>query len=222
MMRLAFMATRTLATFMAIAILLSIFARAQSRTNVTLQMPHSYNPLKPYVPDKVPAPALANSSRIDHLVRDGKLYLTLKDAIALALENNLDLAIARYNIPIADTDLLRTKAGGFFRGVNTGVVQGTPGGGVGGYGAGAPGAGAGGTTGGAGGAGAGASGLVQSTHWARARRSRLTIRPSMRILASSIRPRLSRTSASTAFRLYSSIQRRSMLVIRRLSRQAPR
>ena len=45
-----------------------------------------------------------------------KLYLTLKDAIALALENNLDLAIARCNIPIADTDLLRTKAGGFFRG----------------------------------------------------------------------------------------------------------
>ncbi len=97
------------------------------------------------------------------MVRDGKLYLTLKDAIALALENNLDLAIARYNIPIADTDLLRTKAGGFFRGVNTGVVQGTPGGGVGGYGAGAPGAGAGGTSGGAGGAGAGASGIVQST-----------------------------------------------------------
>jgi multidrug efflux system outer membrane protein len=91
------------------------------------------------------------------------LYLTLQDAIALALENNLDLAIARYNMPIADTDLLRTKAGGSFRGVNTGVVQGTPGGGVGGYGAGAPGAGAGGTTGGAGGAGAGASGLVQST-----------------------------------------------------------
>jgi len=163
MMRPVFMATRTLATCLAIAILFSIFAQAQSRTNVTLQMPHSYNPLNPYTPDEVPAPALANSSRIDQLVRDGKLYLTLKDAIALALENNLDLAIARYNIPIADTDLLRTKAGGFFRGVNTGVVQGTPGGGVGGYGAGAPGAGAGGTTGGAGGAGAGASGLVQST-----------------------------------------------------------
>jgi outer membrane protein TolC len=96
-------------------------------------------------------------------MRDGKLYISLQDAIALALENNLDLAIARYNLPIADTDILRTKAGGFFRGVNTGVVQGTPGGGVGGFGAGAPGAGAGGTTGGAGGAGAGASGLVQST-----------------------------------------------------------
>src|ERR1700692_4963108 len=60
-------------------------------------------------------------------------------------------------------DILRTRAGGIFRGVNTGVVQGTPGGGVGGFGTGAPGAGAGGTTGGAGGAGAGASGLVQST-----------------------------------------------------------
>jgi outer membrane protein TolC len=96
-------------------------------------------------------------------VREGKLYISLQDAITLALENNLDLAIARYNLPIADTDILRTKAGGSFRGVNTGVVQGTPGGGVGGFGTGAPGAGAGGTTGGAGGAGAGAAGLVQST-----------------------------------------------------------
>jgi len=89
--------------------------------------------------------------------------LSLKDAIRLALQNNLDIAIARYNLPIADMDILRTKAGGVFRGVNAGVVQGTPGGGVGGFGTGAPGAGAGGTTAGAGGAGAGASGLVQST-----------------------------------------------------------
>ena len=111
----------------------------------------------------VPEPQLANSARLDQLIRDGKLYISLKDAISLALENNLDISIARYNLPIADTDILRTKAGASFRGVNTGVVQGTPGGGVGGFGTGAPGAGAGGTTGGAGGAGAGASGLVQST-----------------------------------------------------------
>jgi outer membrane protein TolC len=113
--------------------------------------------------EQVAEPVLTNSPRLDRLIRDGKLYLSMKDAIDLALENNLDLAIARYNLPIADTDLLRTKAGGSFRGVNTGVVQGTPGGGIGGFGAGAPGAGAGGTTSGAGGAGAGASGLVQST-----------------------------------------------------------
>ena len=108
-------------------------------------------------------PNLANSPRIDQLVQNGELVLSLKDAIALALENNLDLAIARYNIPIAQADILRTQAGGSFRGVNTGVVQNTPGGGVGGFGSGSSGAGAGGTSGGAGGAGSGASGLVQST-----------------------------------------------------------
>ena len=136
---------------------------ASTAPRLQFEMPKSHNPLDAYSPDTVPEPQLANSTRLVQLVRDGKLYLSLKDAIDLALENNLDLAIARYNLPIADTDILRTQAGGFFRGVNTGVVQGTPGGGVGGFGTGAPGAGAGGTSGGAGGAGAGASGLVQST-----------------------------------------------------------
>lgn len=125
------------------------------------EMQKSRSPFSAYSPETVPEPPLANSPRLVELIRDGKLYLSLKDAIDLALENNLDLAIARYNLPIADTDILRTQAGGFFRGVNTGVVQGTPGGGVGGFGTGAPGAG--GTSSGAGGAGAGASGLVQST-----------------------------------------------------------
>ncbi len=135
----------------------------QGAMRLQFEMPKSRNPLHAYEPDTVPEPALSNSARLDRLIKDGTLYITLKDAIDLALEDNLDLAIARYNLPIANTDILRTKAGGFFRGVNTGVVQGTPGGGVGGFGTGAPGAGAGGTTGGAGGAGAGASGLVQST-----------------------------------------------------------
>jgi outer membrane protein TolC len=128
-----------------------------------LDIPHSSNPFHAYRPTLVPQPNLANSPRIDTLVKDGVLELSLKDAIALSLENNLDIAIARYNIPIAAADVLRTQAGGLFRGVNTGVVQNTPGGGVGGFGAAASGAGAGGTSGGAGGAGSGASGLVQST-----------------------------------------------------------
>jgi outer membrane protein TolC len=147
----------------ALLVLTAAIAQAQVRTPPGLEMPQSHNPLSPYMAEHVAEPVLTNSPRLDRLIRDGKLYLSLKDAIDLALENNLDLAIARYNLPIADTDLLRTKAGGSFRGVNTGVVQGTPGGGVGGFGTGAPGAGAGGTTSGAGGAGAGASGLVQST-----------------------------------------------------------
>ena len=136
---------------------------AQTNASGLLQMPKSHNPLSAYSPSVAPEPELINSPDLTRLIRDGKLYLSLKDAIRLALENNLDIAIARYNLPIADTDLLRTKGGGAFRGVNAGVVEGTPGGGVGGFGTGAPGAGAGGTTAGAGGAGAGASGLVEST-----------------------------------------------------------
>ena len=128
-----------------------------------LDIPHSWNPIKAYRASKVPEPNLANSPRIDSLIHDGVLQLSLQNAIELALENNLDLAIARYNIPIASADVLRTQAGGVFRGVNTGIVQNTPGAGVGGFGSSSAGAGAGGTTGGAGGAGTGASGLVQST-----------------------------------------------------------
>jgi outer membrane protein len=120
-------------------------------------------PIAPYKTRFVPAPNLANSPRMEQLVRDGKIYLSMSDAVALALENNLDLAIARYNLPIADTDILRAKAGQSLRGVNTGLVQGTPGGQGGTGTTGSQGAGAGGTTGGAGGAGAGAAGIVLST-----------------------------------------------------------
>ena len=67
-------------------------------------------------------------------MKDGKIYLSIDDAVALTLENNLDLDIARYNLNIAQADLLRAKSGGSILGVNTGVVQNTPGGGVGGLG----------------------------------------------------------------------------------------
>ncbi len=120
-------------------------------------LPHSYNPFSSYTAVTVPEPDLANSPRLDQLIRDGKLYLSLEDAIDLALENNLDLAIARYTLPMAEMDLLRAKAGFQILGVNTGVVQNTEGGTA------APSAGVGGTSSGAGGAGAGAGGLFQST-----------------------------------------------------------
>lgn len=141
----------------------AVNAPTQPNYSAVFKMPSSRSPLSAYSPTTAPEPQLTNSPDLNRLIRDGKLYLSLNDAIRLALQNNLDIAIARYNLPIADMDILRTKAGGVFRGVNAGVVQGTPGGGVGGFGTGAPGAGAGGTTAGAGGAGAGASGLVQST-----------------------------------------------------------
>src|SRR6266481_5047847 len=114
--------------------------------------------LQPYLPQQLAQPNLANSPRIDSLMRDGKIYLSIDDAVALALENNLDLDIARYNLNIADTDYLRAKSGANILGINTGIVQNTPGGGVGGLG-GTVGSGTGGTTVAAGGAGTGTSAL---------------------------------------------------------------
>jgi outer membrane protein len=130
--------------------------------NYTGPVSHFPNPIGPYTARHLAPPNLANTGRIDQLMHDGKLYLSLDDAIALALENNLDIAIARYNLNISDTDILRARAGAQILGVNTGVVQNTPGGGVGGLG-GQVGSGTGGTTLGASGAGAGAGGLVGST-----------------------------------------------------------
>jgi outer membrane protein len=65
----------------------------------------------------VPPASLTNSQKLEDLIVDGELHLSLADAIALALENNLEIAVARYNLPIAQTDLLRAKGGGASRGV---------------------------------------------------------------------------------------------------------
>jgi len=71
----------------------------------------------PYVTPFVPSPRLDNSRRLPNLIVEGKLMLRLDDAIALALENNLDIEVARYNLPIGQTDYLRAKGGGATRGV---------------------------------------------------------------------------------------------------------
>ena len=120
------------------------------------------NVIAPYKPGYVPPPNLNNTDRMQQLMRDGKIMLSMNDAVALALENNLDLVLARYNLNIADTDILRADAGANILGVNTGIVQNTPGGGVGGLG-GTVGSGTGGTSIAAGGAGTGTNGLVGST-----------------------------------------------------------
>lgn len=87
-----------------------------------------WNPIHQYTQTSVAPPRLSNSPRLDNLYRDGKIYLSLDDAILLALENNFDIAIARYNLDIADTDLLRARSGLSFLGVNTGLLTNTLGG----------------------------------------------------------------------------------------------
>jgi outer membrane protein TolC len=130
--------------------------------NYSQPVSHFPNPIGPYTPRHLASPSTSNSVRVDQLMRDGKLYLSLNDAVALALENNLDIAIARYTLNIADTDVLRAKAGATILGTPVGLVLNTPGGGVGGIGANS-GASTGGTSLGAGGIGAGTNGLVSST-----------------------------------------------------------
>ena len=78
----------------------------------------------PYTRPKIAPIDLANSNRLESLLRAGKLYLSLQDAIALALENNLDIALQRYGTQLADANILRAKAGGFLRSVNTSVTAG--------------------------------------------------------------------------------------------------
>jgi len=125
----------------------------------------------PYTVRHVPPVNFNNSARTDTIFRDGSIYLSINDAVAMALENNLDVTLQRYNLSIADTDLLLTSTGQPSRGVGASVVQGTLGGAIGststgGTGSattGATGTGAGGTQVGAGGAGAGAAGLVLNT-----------------------------------------------------------
>jgi outer membrane protein TolC len=60
---------------------------------------------------------LSNSPRLEQLIQSGKLNLSLQDAIALALENSMDIVVQRYNPWMADTSILKTKAGGFGYGV---------------------------------------------------------------------------------------------------------
>jgi len=129
------------------------------------------NPFVVYTVREVAPLNVANSGRTDRLLIDGKLYLSLNDAVAMALEDNLDIGIQRYNLSIADTDILRTSSGAVALGVNAGLVQGTPGGqtgttsagGTGTSTTGSTGGGVGGTTIGVGGAGAGVGGIVAST-----------------------------------------------------------
>jgi outer membrane protein TolC len=150
--------------------------------NYSLGSPQFPNPFSVFTSTPVPAPRLTNSDLLDSLYRDGKIYLSLNDAILLALQNNFDVAIARYNLDIADTDILRAHAGLPFLGVNAGLVTGTLGGSTSPVASsspsatnsgtqtsrtiqttGAAGGGPGGTSAGAGGAGSGTNGITAST-----------------------------------------------------------
>ncbi|MGA2599521.1 MAG: TolC family protein [Bryobacteraceae bacterium] len=92
-------------------------------SSIVPQRPNANIVIRPYLPTTVPPSRLQNSARVRDLVRAGVLYLTVQDAIALALENNIDIEVARYNPIIAQWNLERFKAGGALPGVPSGASQ---------------------------------------------------------------------------------------------------
>jgi outer membrane protein TolC len=146
------------------------------------------NILRPYQEQKTPSVVLENSARLGNLIRDGKLELTLADAIALALENNLDIAVQRLIPNFAQIDVLRTKSGQASRGfqgasIPGGLTSGALGAGVSGGGTGAGVGSAGGISGGGGAVSVGSTGtfdpsLSMNFSWDRATSPLSTIRVS--------------------------------------------
>ena len=83
------------------------------------------NLVAPYKPIKVEPFAMTNSPRIDQMIQEGKLNLSLQDAVELALQNNLDIIVQRYNPWISDTGILKAEAGGVGSGAAGGVLVGS-------------------------------------------------------------------------------------------------
>jgi outer membrane protein TolC len=79
--------------------------------------------VRPYMAPEIPPVRVANSGRLRDLVRAATLYLTAQDAIALALENNIDIEVARYNPLVSAWQLERAQAGGALPGVPSNASQ---------------------------------------------------------------------------------------------------
>lgn len=81
------------------------------------------NPFANYKAPTAPALPMMTADRAQSLIRDGKLYLSLYEALALAIENNLDVEVERYNLSLANSDVLRTKGGGYVRGIDYSIAE---------------------------------------------------------------------------------------------------
>src|SRR5438094_221407 len=80
--------------------------------------------LTPYKQEPIRPPVMENSPRLHDLIRNGKLRLSMADALALAIENNLDIAVQRFVHPFAETDVLRASSGQAARGIPGALVPG--------------------------------------------------------------------------------------------------
>jgi outer membrane protein TolC len=113
---------RTTGAVKGLAVWLSLVVAAGAEQPY-LERAHWPAPVRSYLPSKIPGAVLHNSSRLHRLIRAGRLYLTVQDALALAIENNLDLEVDRYGTLIARSTLERARAGGPVRGVPSASAQ---------------------------------------------------------------------------------------------------
>jgi outer membrane protein TolC len=107
---------------LAVTLCCGLLASAQ-QTSIAPVRPPAPVIVRPYLAAEVPGVRTSNSPRLGQLVRGGALYLTAQDAIALALENNIDLEVSRYNPIIGEWRVTRAEAGGALPGVTTGASQ---------------------------------------------------------------------------------------------------
>ena len=102
--------------------------RAQTPEGNALVRDYSKGPnwfgnfIAPYRQQTIPPVSLENSPRIRELIHDGKLEISMADALALAIENNLDVAVERQVVPMSQTDVLRTSAGSAARGFSGATI----------------------------------------------------------------------------------------------------
>ena len=106
-----------------LVILLSASLAWAQQPSIGLVPPNAPAILRPYLAPQAPPVRLANSPRLSELVRAGTLYLTVQDAIALALENNIDIEVARYNPLVLALNVTRSEAGGTLPGVPSNASQ---------------------------------------------------------------------------------------------------
>ncbi len=90
-------------------------------------IPRGSRYMDPYRTPRLPELPAAPVTRLTSLIHDGKLFLSLHDALALAIENNLDVEVGRYNLLLADTDVTRAQGGGTLRGLDFTIQQTAPG-----------------------------------------------------------------------------------------------
>ncbi len=106
-----------------VAVALLVAQAGGQELPILINKPEGRIVLRPYETATIPPVKLSNSERLQRLIRAGKLYLTIQDAIALAIENSLDLEVDRYGPVTASWSLERAQAGGPLRGVTSGSSQ---------------------------------------------------------------------------------------------------